>query len=192
MNILLLIAAYLTGAVPFAYILVRWTTGTDIRECGSGNVGATNALRSSKVAGIVTLACDAGKGALAVGLAQQFGTATWVAMMAGVLAIVGHAFPVFLGFRGGKGVATGCGAFLLLAPYAVLAVFALFVAVVALSRTISLGSITSAAVFPIFALLFGYGLPVVWGCVLGSMLIIARHHGNIRRILRGEESKLTR
>lgn len=191
MNILLLSVAYLLGAVPFGYILVRWTTGSDIRKSGSGNVGATNALRSNKAAGILTLLCDAGKGALAVWLAQRYGTAAWVAMAAGIVALLGHIFPVFLGFRGGKGVATGCGAFLLLAPYAVLAGCVLFVLVVAVSRYISLGSIASAALFPVFALFFGYGLPVVWGCVLGSMLIIARHHENVRRILNGEESRFT-
>jgi len=191
MNVLLLLTAYLLGAVPFAYLLVRLTTGSDVRESGSGNVGATNALRSNKLAGILTLVCDAGKGALAVWLASRFGTEHWIALVAAILAIVGHAFPIFLGFRGGKGVATGCGAFLLLAPRAVLAVCLLFVVVVALSRYVSLGSIAAAALFPVCALLFGYEMPVIWSSFLGGMFIVARHHRNIRRILSGEESRFS-
>ena len=191
MIFLLLAVAYLLGAVPFAYLLVRLTTGSDIRQSGSGNVGATNALRANRFAGVLTLLCDAGKGALAVWLAQRHGGESWMPMAAGIAAIVGHMFPVFLRFQGGKGVATGCGAFVMLAPRAVAAVFALFVLVVALSRFISLGSVVSAAAFPFFALLFGYGFPIVWGCILGSVLIVAKHRSNIRRILRGEESRFT-
>ncbi len=189
MNILLVIVAYLLGAIPFGYLLVRWSTGRDIRQTGSGNVGATNALRSSKLAGILTLACDAGKGALAVWLAQRFATDPRIPLIAAVATIVGHVFPVFLKFRGGKGVATGCGAFVMLVPYAVLAVLVLFIGVVAVSRYISLGSILAAAFFPLFVALFGYGLPLVWVCVFGGMLIIAKHHENIRRMFRGEENK---
>ena len=189
MTFVLLAVAYLLGAVPFAYLLVRLTTGSDIRQSGSGNVGATNALRANRLAGVLTLLCDAGKGSLAVWLAQRYGGESWLPVAAGIAAIVGHMFPVFLRFRGGKGVATGCGAFVMLAPWAVAAVFAIFVFVVMLSRFISLGSVASAAAFPFCALLLGYGSPVVWGCVLGSVLIIAKHRSNIRRILRGEESR---
>ncbi|HEY2934786.1 MAG TPA: glycerol-3-phosphate 1-O-acyltransferase PlsY [Acidobacteriota bacterium] len=190
MNITVIVAAYLLGAIPFGYILVRIFTGNDIRRSGSGNIGATNAMRASKLAGSLTLLLDAGKGALAVWLAQQLSNPQ-VAVIAAVAAILGHVFPVFLRFRGGKGVATACGAFVLLAPYAVIAVFVLFVIVVSASRYVSLGSIAAAASFPVFVLLFGYSRNVVWICVFGSMLIIAKHWTNIRRILRGEERKFT-
>jgi len=191
MNIVLIVAAYLLGAIPFGYVLVRLFTGDDIRRSGSGNIGATNAMRASRTAGILTLLLDAGKGALAVGLAQRFSSEPRVPVIAAVAVILGHVFPIFLRFRGGKGVATGCGAFALLAPYAVAAVLVLFVVVVFSSRYVSLGSIAAAALFPVFAFLFGYGGSVVWICILGSILIIARHQANIRRIFRGEEHKFS-
>ncbi|HEV8132473.1 MAG TPA: glycerol-3-phosphate 1-O-acyltransferase PlsY [Acidobacteriota bacterium] len=189
MNILLLVAAYFLGAIPFGLILVRWTTGRDLRRSGSGNIGATNALRASKLAGVLTLALDAGKGVLAVWLAQHFAAGSWVPSIAAITAIAGHMFPVFLKFHGGKGVATGFGAFVMLAPYPVLVALVLFVVAVAATRYVSLGSILAAALFPLSVALFGYESPVVWICVLGSVLIIFKHRENIGRIFRGEENK---
>jgi glycerol-3-phosphate acyltransferase PlsY len=200
----LVIIAYLLGAIPFGYLLVKYffTGGEDIRRVGSGGTGATNVTRrAGKLAGVLTLVLDAAKGALAVWLMRTATGDDYLAMSAAAIAAVaGHIFPVFLRFRGGKGVATGVGVFLALAPYAVLAALVVFLAIVFFTRYVSLGSIAAAASLPIFALiLYGLlwpsspqsqGLAIIFvAATVIAGLIVASHHENIGRLLRGTESK---
>src|SRR5579885_2888102 len=148
---IVILEAYLLGSIPFGYLLYRLTEGGDVRATGSGNIGATNVLRSAGLAaGCATLVLDAGKGFLAVVLAGALtgGTQEWMGMAA-VIAVLGHMFPLFLKFRGGKGVATGLGTFLALAPLPVLASVCVFVVVAAIWRYISLGSIIAVSVIPL-------------------------------------------
>jgi glycerol-3-phosphate acyltransferase PlsY len=199
--VLVLITAYLLGSIPFGYLLVRAKEGADVRETGSGGTGATNvSRRAGKLAGIVTLLLDALKGALSVILArmfltEDFGINWWVAA-AVVLALAGHCFPVWLGFRGGKGVATGVGAFLALAPLAVACAGVLFILVVWTTRYVSLGSIVAAAVLPLSIwMLSGYMnpsaavAPLLTAALAGAAIIIFMHRANIGRLLSGTESK---
>lgn len=198
---LVLIAAYLLGSIPFGYLIVRAMEGADVRESGSGGTGATNvSRRAGKLAGVVTLLLDALKGALAVLLARwlaadDFGVSWWVAAAA-VLAVLGHCFPVWLGFRGGKGVATGVGVFLRLYPLGVACAAVVFALVVAFTRYVSLGSMLATAAFPLFVwLLSEYAgqtpdrAPVLTAALGAGAIIILMHHANIGRLLRGTESK---
>lgn len=188
----LVLAGYLIGSISFAVLLVRAATGADIRAEGSGNAGATNVLRSHgrKLALLVALA-DIAKGAAAV-LLMRFVTAdpSWAAA-AGFAAILGHVFPVFYGFRGGKGVATAVGAFLALAPLALLVCLAVFVAVVAVTRYVSLASLVSMTLLPAVAgLLFHEPRAVVTAGSATALLVLFKHLANLRRLARGEERKL--
>jgi acyl phosphate:glycerol-3-phosphate acyltransferase len=189
-TLLILPAAYLLGAVPFGYLLVKWKTGADVRAAGSGNIGATNVMRTTgKVAGITTLVLDIFKGFAAVWLADRLsgGDAAWMSGAA-VAAMLGHAFPVFLRFQGGKAVATFVGSFLYLTPLAVAAVMVVFAGTVAWTRYISLGSIAGAATFPLAVWLIVHpGWPVVAAAVAGGALIVWRHAGNIARLRAGKE-----
>src|SRR5215470_2999379 len=149
-----LILAYLLGSIPFGYLIVKLRSGADIRQTGSGGTGATNVSRKAgKAAGVVTLALDALKGAAAVLVARWLtgdaGT-SWVVAAAAVLAVVGHCFPVWLGFKAGKGVATGLGVFLAIVPWAVLAALLVFIVIVWRTRFVSLGSILAAALIPLW------------------------------------------
>jgi glycerol-3-phosphate acyltransferase PlsY len=182
--------SYLLGSVPFGYILVRSTEGKDIRSFGSGNIGATNVFRRSKLSGILTLVLDAGKGYLAVVVAGWLGGSPGWQAAAAVFAIIGHVFTVWLRFKGGKGVATGCGAYLALSPLAVLTTLGLFVIILLLTRYISASSIGATAFFPVWAYFYGEPVPVLFWSVLGAVLIIVKHHQNIRRLLSGTENKL--
>ena len=193
--------SYLLGSIPFGYILVRVFQGIDVRSIGSGNIGATNVARTGgKGLAIATLLLDTLKGWLPVflvltipgipasGPAQLHTMAT----LAALCAVIGHMFPVWLGFKGGKGVATGLGVFLALAPKAVLIVLVLFVVIVALTRYVSLGSILAAAAFP--AALWwldrnSFPAPALLMCVAVALLVIVRHHQNIGRLLAGTESR---
>ena len=183
--------SYLLGSIPFGYILLRIFRGQDVRQTGSGNIGATNVARSSPVLGILTLLLDALKGAAAVAVTRAlFPDQMMLAAIAALFAILGHAFPVGLRFRGGKGVATGLGSFLMLAPKIVLIALGIFVVMVFAFRYVSLASIVTVAVFPLLAwLLKEYGnTPVVLvSMAAASALIIAKHGGNIRRLLAGTE-----
>jgi glycerol-3-phosphate acyltransferase PlsY len=191
-----MLMAYLLGAIPFGYLIVRFAQGQDIRQVGSGNIGATNVLRSGrKWQGLLTLLLDGGKGYLAVCVARWLlGPDAWVWMtLAAFMAVFGHIFTVFLGFKGGKGVATGCGAYLAITPYAVLTTLAVFALMVLATRYVSLGSIVATGLFPLWAWLWGYGaghMEVVWAALPGVLLIIWRHSENIRRLIRGTERKL--
>jgi glycerol-3-phosphate acyltransferase PlsY len=199
-------AAYLLGSIPFGFLLTRMFLGTDVRAIGSGNIGATNVMRTgSKGLGIATLLLDAAKGYGAVALAH-WAACRWHASadgsganrplllmsIAAVCAILGHIFPVWLGFRGGKGVATGVGTFLRVAPKAVLIVLVIFVAVLAVFRYVSLASVAATAAFPVAAAFVMrrddlVALPFMAGT---AILIIAKHHSNLRRLLRHTEPRI--
>jgi len=196
---LILIAAYLLGSIPFGYLLVRVFRGEDVRKTGSGNIDATNVSRKSPALGAFTLLLDAAKGFLSVQLATCSGLALTDTglqrLMAGaaLFAIVGHMFPVWLRFRGGKGVATALGAFLRFVPLAVGVAVIIFVVVVLVFRRISLGSIITAALFPatVWTLNLSHD-PVVLALIgAASLLIIARHYKNILRLLSGEEPRFS-
>jgi len=185
--------AYLLGSIPFGYLLVRIFRKQDIRATGSGNIGATNVARSgAKGLGLATLALDLGKAWLAVFLAQRLGASLPnpydLAVAAGIL---GHVFPVWLGFRGGKGVASGLGVFLALTWPSALAILAVFLVVFLLTRFVSLASIVAAAAFPLFGFHFvALQTPIVIaGFLFIPLLIIVKHHQNIRRLLAGTESR---
>ncbi|MDD5542048.1 MAG: glycerol-3-phosphate 1-O-acyltransferase PlsY [Acidobacteriia bacterium] len=192
--ILAIVLAYLFGAIPFGYIIVKTKLGKDVRNSGSGSTGATNVLRTAgTVGGILTFALDVGKGSAAVLVAKALSPANdWIVAIAAVSAILGHIFPVFLKFKGGKGVATGVGVYLAILPQAVGAVLVIFFFVVLLSRYISLGSIIATSAFPFFA--YGMGrnslsFPIIVGTFVGALLIVVMHRQNIRRIASGTENK---
>jgi acyl phosphate:glycerol-3-phosphate acyltransferase len=206
---LLVAASYLIGSIPFSYLVVRLMTGQDIREHGSRNVGATNVARSfGKAPGVIALFLDGAKGYAVVVLAEWLtrrtdwplpaGTdasalhsvAFWVAFAA-LVAVVGHMFPVWLRFHGGKGVATATGAFLALDPIAVAASIIVFFIVLLTLRFVSLASIVSAASFPIFLRFLSHA--PFWTIVVSigiSILIIVKHHSNIARIAQGTERRM--
>lgn len=185
--------AYLLGSIPFGYLLVRAFKNEDIRATGSGNIGATNVLRSgAKGLGIATLLLDLGKACAAVWIAKWIAPGNYdLAVAAAAVAVAGHVYPVWLKFRGGKGVASALGVFLALTWPSALCILSVFVVVVALTRFVSLGSIIAAASLPFFAFYFvPYRSPIVIaGFLFITVLIIAKHHQNIRRLLAGTESR---
>lgn len=188
---LLLAGAYLVGGVPFGYLLVRLKTGRDVRSMGSGNIGATNVLRTTgRALGILTLVLDAAKGYVAVWAAGRFTDNDPFWMSGAAFAVVlGHAFPVYLKFRGGKAVASCVGAFLFLAPLAVAAVTVVFVVTVAWSRYISLGSIMGAGLLPVAVwMILHPPAPVVASAFLCGLFIIWRHKSNLARLRAGTEN----
>jgi glycerol-3-phosphate acyltransferase PlsY len=218
--LLVIVIAYLLGSIPFGYLIVRAKEGGDIRSTGSGGTGATNvSRRAGKSAGVITLVLDALKGAAAVIAASlafgvplwgsyiapqvetfandglSFRRAYWCIAGAGIAAIIGHMFPVWLNFRGGKGVATGIGVFLMLAPIAVAFAGLIFIVIVMVTRYVSLGSIVAAMSLPVFIWLVNSVspslafAPVVVAAIIGSLLIVIAHRANIRRLLQGSESK---
>jgi len=196
----LLIAAvsYLLGSIPFGYLLVRIFRGEDVRLSGSGNIGATNVARKSPLLGAITLLLDALKGATAVAVTHHLArrmasgaSATEYLALAALFATVGHMFPLWLNFRGGKGVATGLGSFVLIAPKAVLLSGGAFIVIVLAFRYVSLASITAVAAFPIIAWRMGELSSKALGLVtVSSLLIVARHHQNIRRLVAGTENRI--
>jgi glycerol-3-phosphate acyltransferase PlsY len=186
-----LAAAYLLGAIPFGYLLVKWKTGSDVRAAGSGNIGATNVLRTTgRVAGVVTLLLDIGKGYLAVWIAGRLsGECVCLTSAAALAVMAGHAFPIFLGFKGGKAVASFIGAFLRLTPIPLAAVLAVFVITVAVTRHISVGSIVGAATFPFAVwLILHPAWPIVVSALIAGAFIVYRHKENIRRLRAGTEN----
>ena len=194
MTVLLVAAvSYLLGSIPFGYLLVRIFRGEDVRSTGSGNIGATNVSRSSPVLGVLTLLLDASKGLVAVLLVRNFVTGDpAMAGLAAFCAILGHMFPCWLKFRGGKGVATGLGAFVMLAPKVILLIIGAFVVVVLALRYVSLGSIVAVTLFPVLAWALNdyQSTPALLGFMAASsFLIVAKHHENIRRLLAGTESR---
>ena len=190
----LVVAGYLLGSVSFALWLVRWRTGTDIRASGSGNAGATNVLRAhGKGLAIVVALLDVAKGTAAVLLVRLVTADPWYAAAAGFAAILGHVFPLYSGFRGGKGVATAVGAFLALAPLAMAVCLAVFVAVVAATRFVSLGSVVAIVLLPPAAGLLSHSpRPIVVAAAATAVLVVVKHLENLKRIARGEERRLGR
>ena len=199
-GILLMAIAYLLGSVPTGYLLVRLFRHEDIRSVGSGNIGATNVMRSGgKGLGAATFLLDLLKGAAAVWIAgwiaPQFASAVPprdIEALAAVVAVLGHMFPVWLHFRGGKGVATGFGVFLVTAPLAALSSFALFIVILLITRYVSLASILGAASFPLFAWFLVRGdkpAPFVGAQIIVALLIIVKHQQNIRRLANGTENR---
>jgi glycerol-3-phosphate acyltransferase PlsY len=206
--------AYLLGSIPFGLVLTRIFLHRDVRQIGSGNIGATNVMRTgSKALGIATLLLDAAKGYAAVMVAIRLAHSSFnyvtqpvphyeasalaAAGIAAIFAILGHMFPIWLKLRGGKGVATGVGSFLAVAPKAVLIVLIIFLAVVLLFRYVSLGSIVATAAFPLVASalpmyrsMYRENLAVLLLMYAAAILIIAKHHQNIRRLLAGTEHRL--
>jgi glycerol-3-phosphate acyltransferase PlsY len=188
--LLVLPIAYLLGAIPFGYLLVKWKTGADVRGAGSGNIGATNVLRTTgRAAGVATLLLDIAKGYLAVWIAGRITEQSPWWMSAAALAVMaGHAFPVFLRFQGGKAVASFVGAFLCLTPLALAAMLVVFVAAVAWTRHISVGSIVGAATFPLGVwLILLPPLPVIAAAIIAAAFIIYRHSSNVERLRMGKE-----
>lgn len=184
------LVGYGSGSIPFGLLLTRWSGAGDIRRIGSGNIGATNVLRTGrKGLALATLLLDLAKGAAPVALAHVL-YGPEIAVFVGAGAIIGHCFPVWLGFRGGKGVATAAGVILGLTPLVLLLILLGFAAAVALTRWVSLGSIVAAALAPLAAWLLGHVHAAELYLLVGA-LVIVKHHANIRRILRGEESRLS-
>ena len=211
-------AAYLLGSIPFGYLLVRIFRGEDVRQSGSGNIGATNVSRKSPLLGILTLLLDALKGSAAVvtGILLSPPMAhvaraqvSWraflpvssapevipFAALAALFSVLGHMFPVWLKFHGGKGVATGLGSFVMIAPKAVIVAVILFVGLVLVFRYVSLGSIVAVALFPSLTWMF-HEFAESWRALafisLASLAIVVKHHENIHRLLTGKENRIGR
>jgi acyl phosphate:glycerol-3-phosphate acyltransferase len=195
MTAFLLTAAYsyLLGSIPFGYLLVHIFHGKDIRQTGSGNIGATNVARTSRWLGAVTLILDALKGVAAVMITRAlFPSQIILPSLAGFMAIAGHVFPVWLRFRGGKGVATGLGSFVVLVPKTILVMIGIFVAIFLAFRYVSLASVLTVALFPLIAwILHPYpeAPQILAFLAAASLLIIAKHHTNIRRLLAHTEPR---
>ncbi len=189
--------AYLLGSIPFGYILMRVFRGQDVRESGSGNIGATNVARSSPMLGILTLLLDAGKGSAAVLVSQLWHPAhepdtALCAALAGFLAVLGHMFPIWLKFKGGKGVATGLGTFALIAPKATLVAIGVFAITLLAFHFVSFSSIFTVALFPlpVWFLREYHGQPFVLALISAcSIMIVLKHHANIRRLVLGTEPR---
>ncbi|MHB9111900.1 MAG: glycerol-3-phosphate 1-O-acyltransferase PlsY [Thermoleophilia bacterium] len=199
----LIVFAYLLGSVPFALVIGKGIYGVDVREQGSGNIGATNVFRVlGKGAGVLVFACDVLKGFIPVYLAlhlpasltSHFPTVENVRLMAVLAAgaaIAGHTFPIFLKFRGGKGVATGAGAILALMPLLFIITFAVFWVVLIATRTVSISSLTAVTALCIEVIVTGQPTPYTVFTFVGAAVIFYAHRSNIRRIRKGEESKVT-
>ena len=184
-------AAYLLGAVPFGLLIARARAGVDLRQVGSGNIGATNVLRAvGKGAAALTLLLDMAKGALAVGIARALGASTVGVALAAVAAVLGHVFPVFLRFRGGKGVATTLGVVLGAMPVVGLLLLGVWLGVAVVARYSSLAALTAMAALPGLAWLLDGRVPLVVASGALAVLAIARHHENISRLWRGTEGKI--
>jgi glycerol-3-phosphate acyltransferase PlsY len=196
--IVTLVVAYLLGSIPTGYLLVRFFRNEDIRDTGSGNIGATNVARSgAKGLGVATLLLDMLKGLLAVWFAQHMAQRTGfpngytLAAVAGLVAVMAHMFPVWLGFRGGKGVATAAGVFFALMPLATLASLGIFIVVFSFTRYVSLASIVGAVCLAALSVIFDtrHVLLVDLVYIAIAVLVIAKHHGNIARLRAGTELK---
>lgn len=187
---LAVLIAYLVGSVPFAFLLSR-RQGVDLRVVGSGNVGAANVLRSSGAgAAVIAMMLDGLKGAAAVLVAQRLTSGTAAPVAAGLASIVGHVFPVWLRFHGGKGVATAAGAFAVLTPVAAAAAAIVFVLAVWISRFISVGSLAAAVTLPVASVALGNPAIVTVATAAAAALIVHRHRGNVARVRAGTERRI--
>jgi len=186
-----IVAAYLIGSIPFALICARRWGGADLRRVGSGNLGATNVMRASGVTvGVVVAALDMAKGAASVWLAERLGSGPVLPAAAGLAAIVGHIYPVWLRFRGGKGVATACGVFSVLTPLALPPALAIFAIAVWLTKYISLGSLLASVALPPLVYALGSSAPAVVAACAAASIIVFRHRSNVGRLRTGTERRL--
>ncbi len=190
--IVLLGGAYLVGAIPFSFLVARWFGVSDVRRVGSGNVGATNVLRAAgKAAGLLAFLLDAAKGAAAAFLASVIEPpGSILPPLAAVAAVLGHMYPVWLRFRGGKGVATGAGAFVPLAPTATAMACVVFAVTLAVTRYVSVGSLAAATTLVAGAFALGSPPAVAWSAAFLAGLVGWKHRGNLRRLANGTESRV--
>jgi glycerol-3-phosphate acyltransferase PlsY len=190
-TLITVLAAYVLGSIPFSFLVARWWGVSDVRRVGSGNVGATNVMRAAgRTAGLVAFVLDALKGAVATLGAERLAPGEMAPPLAAVAAILGHMYPVWLRFRGGKGVATGAGAFLPLTPLATVGGLLAFAIVAAVTRFVSVASCAGAVVLAALAFVLGSSPPVAWGSAGTAALIVWKHRANLGRISRGTESRL--
>lgn len=191
MQIFFLLLSYLVGAIPFGLVIGK-IVGADVREQGSKNIGATNVSRVlGKKLGFLTLLCDLAKGILPMAIASHFlpesdQKVIWVSMC-GVTAVVGHMYPIYLKFKGGKGVATGLGVFLFLSPLSIAISLVIFIGIVWSTGYVSAGSLAASALIPLWLLLFDAHWVVILAAAIIALLIWVKHHENIGRLIRGEE-----
>jgi glycerol-3-phosphate acyltransferase PlsY len=189
-DLIAVLLGYLTGSVPFAYLLAR-RRGVDLRLAGSGNVGASNVLRTSGVLNAVAALClDGAKGSLAVLLAERLSTGAVAPVAAGVASVLGHVYPIWLGFRGGKGVATAAGVFAVLAPFALAVGLVVFTVTVWMTRFISVGSMAAAVSLPAAMAIEGEPVVVVAGGLASAVVILHRHRANLGRLVEGTERRI--
>lgn len=187
----LALLGYAIGSIPFSFLVARLFGVKDVRAVGSGNVGATNVMRSAgKFPGALALVLDGLKGALTVWLARSFTTSEVEVCLAGLCAVIGHLFPIWLGFRGGKGVATGAGLFIPLAPEALGVAVVIFVLTVAVSRYVSLASILASLSLPAAAWWLGAGTTISLTALVAALMVVVKHHENLGRLVRGVEPRL--
>jgi glycerol-3-phosphate acyltransferase PlsY len=187
----IIILAYLIGSIPFALLLARRFGAADLRRIGSGNLGAANVMRASGVtAGLLVVALDMSKGAASVWLAARDSAGATLPAAAGVAAIIGHIYPLWVRFRGGKGVATACGVFAVLTPLALPPALAVFVAVVWLTKYVSLGSVVASIVLAPLAYALGSPAPSVLAAAAAGAIIVFRHRSNVLRLRTGTERRL--
>jgi len=192
-EVLVMLFAYLLGSIPFALLVVKLVKGVDVREYGSGNVGATNAFRILGLGlGILVALLDIGKGFIAVSVARYFfADQPLLLLVAGLLAIAGHNWPIFLNFKGGKGVATSVGVLISLSPKTILVAFLVWLIIVLITQYVSLASIVAAIVIPILMYLFAQETIFIILAVLIAIFVIYRHQANIKRLLAGTENKVS-
>lgn len=184
------VTGYALGAIPFAYLVARWYAGIDVRDVGSGNVGAANVLRQTGWSvGLVVLALDMGKGALAAWLGDSLG-GNGLAAVGAVAAVVGHVHPIWLGFKGGKGAATAAGAFFVLAPEPAMGAVIAFAAIVWLTRYVSLASIVAAVLLPCLAAAMAESPVVIVTSVIVGVIVLVHHRDNLARLRAGTERRL--
>lgn len=189
-TVLSVLLAYLVGSVPFAFLLAR-RRGVDLRRVGSGNVGASNVLRTTGVKrAVAAMSLDAVKGAVAVLVAERLTSGPAIPVAAGLASVVGHIYPVWLGFRGGKGVATAAGVFAVLAPVALTVASAVFLVAVWITRYISVGSLAAAVTLAITAIATDLPTAVAVGTVVAALIILHRHRANLSRLLAGTERRV--
>jgi glycerol-3-phosphate acyltransferase PlsY len=190
-NLLLVIFAYLLGSIPTGLVLATALAGIDPRQDGSRNIGATNVMRTAgKTLGVFTLIGDVLKGVIPVCLALYLELSQWWVAGIGLAAFLGHCFPIYIGFRGGKGVATSLGVYLPLTPLALLVNLFVFASALGVSRMVSVGSITAAIAMPLLILLGNYPLAYLILSICVGAIIIFRHRENIKRLMKGKENKL--
>ncbi|NMB35815.1 MAG: glycerol-3-phosphate 1-O-acyltransferase PlsY [Firmicutes bacterium] len=190
MAVLLIILSYLIGSVSFGYLIAKKTKGIDIRKIGSGSTGATNTARALGLKFfVIVLILDALKGLLVILLASNYLEANWAILLCGGAVIIGHNWPIFSNFRGGRGVATTFGVFLGIVPWPALIVFGIFILIILCTRYVSLGSMVGALAIPVVIIIKGYAWEYMVFSLAVSLLLLWRHKPNIRRLLKGEEAR---